>query len=579
MRFSLHLPSAALLVLGLCGASVAGVEPSPFMNYQGVLRDASEAPLDGNYDMTFRFWDAETGGNEILLDAHLAAGAGDVPVSGGLFDVQLGSGAVSDGSGPGTYDSLDRVFADHADVWLAIEIEGEHLTPRIPLSTVAYALNTDTLDGMDSSDYLDTSASTQSKAGSLQLGGNLTVSGQVTITGGSPAAGKVLTSDGSGLASWQDPVPGPPGPEGPEGPPGPPGPLGVTGKPVHSVTTVDPNNDAGMQNAITIGADGLPVIAYVERTMGYLMVARCTDAACTSATTVHTGAPGRTDERFTTGITIGPDGYPIIVHGDDVHHCLDAGCTSISSNPISGNGFPSIAIGMDGQPLVSRIGSDDALLVDCGDADCSSYSEVLIEAGNFRYTSLALGPDGFPILTYARQGYDEYHYGRCQNATCSSVLSGKIWEDPMGPGQAEHSSIAIGIDGLPVFAFYHASQTGLRVAHCPNLNCTPAPMGTAIDYTGDVGQYPSLTIGKDGFPIIAYYDFTNGDLKVAHCSDAACTNATIHVLDGAGNVGEYTSIAIGTDGMPIISYYDRTNRDLKVVHCSNRYCLPYYRPR
>lgn len=33
-------------------------------------------------------------------------------------------------------------------------------------------------------------------------GGNLTVAGQVKITGGSPGAGKTLTSDASGLASW-----------------------------------------------------------------------------------------------------------------------------------------------------------------------------------------------------------------------------------------------------------------------------------------------------------------------------------------------------------------------------------------
>jgi hypothetical protein len=29
----------------------------------------------------------------------------------------------------------------------------------------------------------------------------------------------------------------------------------------------------------------------------------------------------------------------------------------------------------------------------------------------------------------------------------------------------------------------------------------------------------SLTIGSDGFPLIAYYDYTNGNLKIAHCSN------------------------------------------------------------
>ncbi len=38
--------------------------------------------------------------------------------------------------------------------------------------------------------------------------GNVSVNGQVKITGGSPGAGKVLTSDASGLASWQTPSAG-----------------------------------------------------------------------------------------------------------------------------------------------------------------------------------------------------------------------------------------------------------------------------------------------------------------------------------------------------------------------------------
>jgi hypothetical protein len=38
--------------------------------------------------------------------------------------------------------------------------------------------------------------------GTMSPGAKLEVAGQIKITGGSPGAGKVLTSDGSGLASW-----------------------------------------------------------------------------------------------------------------------------------------------------------------------------------------------------------------------------------------------------------------------------------------------------------------------------------------------------------------------------------------
>jgi hypothetical protein len=91
--------------------------------------------------------------------------------------------------------------------------------------------------------------------------------------------------------------------------------------------------------------------------------------------------------------------------------------------------------------------------------------------------------------------------------------------------------------------------------------------------------YPSVTIGADGFGLISYYDKTNGDLKVAHCSDTNCTSATITALDETGDVGKYTSITIGADGLGLISYYDNTNDGLKVAHCENAFCAPYFRRR
>jgi len=51
--------------------------------------------------MVFGFWSAETGGDEILLDAHNGnAGSPLVDVTNGLFSVALGSGSLSDGAGP-----------------------------------------------------------------------------------------------------------------------------------------------------------------------------------------------------------------------------------------------------------------------------------------------------------------------------------------------------------------------------------------------------------------------------------------------------------------------------------------------
>ena len=66
--------------------------------------------------------------------------------------------------------------------------------------------------------------------------------------------------------------------------------------------------------------------------------------------------------------------------------------------------------------------------------------------------------------------------------------------------------------------------------------------------------------------MVSYYDTTNGDLKLVHCTDVSCSaHDTPATLDSTGFVGQYSSIAIGTDGFPVISYSDSTNGDLKAV--------------
>ena len=48
------------------------------------------------------------------------------------------------------------------------------------------------------------------------------------------------------------------------------------------------------------------------------------------------------------------------------------------------------------------------------------------------------------------------------------------------------------------------------------------PTITAVDSVGEVGQYTAIAIGTDGLPVMSYYDFTNANLKVAKCINAAC---------------------------------------------------------
>jgi hypothetical protein len=95
----------------------------------------------------------------------------------------------------------------------------------------------------------------------------------------------------------------------------------------------------------------------------------------------------------------------------------------------------------------------------------------------------------------------------------------------------------------------------------------------AASTPGDVGQYTSIGIGTDGFPVISHWaGGTVADLKVTQCGNLTCSSATSTNVDTAGNVGQFSSLVIGPDGLPIISHYDADLTRLRVTKCNSRSC-------
>jgi hypothetical protein len=141
-----------------------------------------------------------------------------------------------------------------------------------------------------------------------------------------------------------------------------------------------------------------------------------------------------------------------------------------------------------------------------------------------------------------------------------------------GNDVGQHSSITIGRDGLGLISYYDATGHALKVAHCSNVDCTEATSWwPCMDCIG-AGTYSSITIGADGLGLISYYDEASHDLWVAHCSSINCTAAAITALDTANDVGQYSSITIGADGLGLISYWNGSFGWLTKAHCSNPNC-------
>jgi hypothetical protein len=330
------------------------------------------------------------------------------------------------------------------------------------------------------------------------------------------------------------------------------------------------------ETSITIGTDGLPVIVYGG---GALMVVKCGNAACSSGntTTIVDDLAGMV---YFLSIAIGTDDFPVVSYYDvanqslKVAKCGNAACSSgnyrITMDFMGDVGlYTSIAIGTDGLPVVSYYDKTNQGLkvAKCGNAACSLGNVITTVDSAVQMglggTSIAIGTDGFPIISYGSHG----KVAKCGNHACSS---GNTITSSMSGGNRD--SIAIGADSFPVISS-PSEIGGVFVSKCDNTACSSGRTSATVDSAVGTAN-TSITIGTDGFPVISYRDSTNQNLKVAKCGNAACSlGNVITTVDSAGDVGHYTSITIGTDGFPVISYHDGAQCNLKVAKCANPFCL------
>ncbi|MDX1995894.1 MAG: Calx-beta domain-containing protein, partial [bacterium] len=188
-----------------------------------------------------------------------------------------------------------------------------------------------------------------------------------------------------------------------------------------------------------------------------------------------------------------------------------------------------------------------------------------------RYTSIQLNGSGNPVIAYRAVTGGDLKLAVCANPTCSTAPTITTVNGTNDTGW--WASLKLNASGNPVISFYNSTMGNLRTAVCSNPTCSASNTIRDIDSTGDVGRYTSVEIASSGNPLISYYDFTNGDLKIAFCSTVTCDSGyTIRTLESDGDVGRHTSLALNSAGSPVISYYDVTNGDLKILFCGDATC-------
>jgi hypothetical protein len=196
-----------------------------------------------------------------------------------------------------------------------------------------------------------------------------------------------------------------------------------------------------------------------------------------------------------------------------------------------------------------------------------------------KFNSLKLDASGFPVISHYDYSNNDLVLTHCNDVACTPTGDTTFTVDSAAD-VGQYSSMVLSA-GNPVIAYYDATTFDLKLAHCNDSKCDPtgAESIQTVDATGDVGQYASLALDPSGNPVISYFDATTGNLKVAHCNDANCDPAVggaesiKSVTSTAAVDGQFTSIGV-SGGLPTVAYYDTTNSAVRVVRCSDLNCDP-----
>jgi hypothetical protein len=339
--------------------------------------------------------------------------------------------------------------------------------------------------------------------------------------------------------------------------------------------------------SMVLDSAGLPNIAYISNSI--LRLAICTIADCSAVTITPTLAnvfSGGTSP----SLQLDNQGRPVIAYilGGSSWNLMVAYCV----NPLCSNGANTSLL--DDGSMSSIPGVSLAL---------TSNNTIVVSYSTASPTSLKIynGNNSPPILI--RNNPLTVVRGRV-GAINSDLLAAIDPDDSLGVTYTVVSQPSLGVLNMPAFTgedlYYgrltYANTTGSGTSDSFTLTVTngvdvssvytfvinivdPVP-GTivTVDSAGSVGEQAALSLGRWWYPslvvVIAYFDATNGNLKVARCNNYTTCNApTLNTVDSAGIVGYYPSFSPYSVSNGLGSYFDATNGDLK-YYCGITSCSP-----
>ena len=301
-------------------------------------------------------------------------------------------------------------------------------------------------------------------------------------------------------------------------------------------------------------------------------------------------------------------GLPVIVSATAggnlvVIDCDDRLCTTSTSTTISDPGgdtignSPAVTIGIDGNPVIAHRNLTDAdlMVTACDDDACQSSTTTSIATPDVDGITpdIIIGRNGFPVI--AHQSHDENNLplvGHLRVLTCNDracagteTLSPIHSSAAVGNASSEIAagfmpSISLGLDGFPVLAHQVRTHAGASVTasevqliSCNDSACVGADERVVVlrsSAGGDVGWNPKVAMTPAGTPLVAHLD--GASLLMTECRDASCFTRDITTVtaNGVPRIGTL-DVQLGHAGQPIVTYTTTTD-DLGIGLCHPSGC-------
>lgn len=265
----------------------------------------------------------------------------------------------------------------------------------------------------------------------------------------------------------------------------------TAGAGVQSVSPVDGfDGEQSAGPSMVLDAEDNPVVAYVDPSSQRLRVLRCDDPACVGS-----------------GETIATEGVVT-----------------------SGMGWPSLALSSEGFPVVAYANGAEILVLRCNDLACKgSDSLVGIATESVGFPSLALTTNNLPVVSYVDQAF-ELKVVACTSANCVQRFS------PVSPiGSQEVGtvpSLAVDPNGLPIIAHTLYPNGELQVIRCLTAGCRDGVISTRVNdphVTADLELVPTgggqfdIYVGSVVMPPNGI-EQGFGDSRVYRCNNTACSS-------------------------------------------------------